>query len=262
MRVLHAKVRQRLRGRKYWKREEWGVPINQEDMAATLLAFSYNVLVGIELIGGAPLPEQQQEDYLALWRYIGWLLGVDSTALDPCRDAGRAKAMLESIVMHLLEPDKHSVAVAHHLLKAPGASAWGYRAVLCRRFLGDPLSDALRLPTGCCASEAATAECSSSASEVDIGSTGSVSRYGCCCFGGGCLGGWEWPVSAAQLWTLRMYTSLGRWRPTRQLLCWMHGHGLTLFHGKWSLAPRPKRAGAAAGQRDDRSTSLGGCPFE
>ena len=54
--------------------------------------------------------------------------------------------MLESIVMHLLEPDKHSVAVAHHLLKAPGASAWSYRAVLCRRFLGDPLADALQLP--------------------------------------------------------------------------------------------------------------------
>ena len=58
-------------------------------MAATLLAFSYNVLVGIELIGGTPLPRQQQEDYLALWRYIGWLLGVDSTALDPCRDPVR-----------------------------------------------------------------------------------------------------------------------------------------------------------------------------
>ena len=58
-------------------------------MAATLLAFSYNVLVGIELIGGTPLPQQQQEDYLALWRYIGWLLGVDSTALDPCRDPVR-----------------------------------------------------------------------------------------------------------------------------------------------------------------------------
>lgn len=55
-------------------------------MGATLLAFSYNVLVGIELIGGAPLPQEQQDDYLALWRYIGWLLGVDSTTLDPCRD--------------------------------------------------------------------------------------------------------------------------------------------------------------------------------
>lgn len=29
VRVLHAKVRQRLRGRKYWNQEEWGVPINQ-----------------------------------------------------------------------------------------------------------------------------------------------------------------------------------------------------------------------------------------
>lgn len=55
-------------------------------MGATLLAFSYNVLVGIELIAGAPLPQQQQEDYLALWRYVGWLLGVESNALDPCRN--------------------------------------------------------------------------------------------------------------------------------------------------------------------------------
>ena len=60
-------------------------------MGATLLAFSYNVLVGIELIGGTPLSQQQQEDYLALWRYIGWLLGVDSKTLDPCRDTVRHK---------------------------------------------------------------------------------------------------------------------------------------------------------------------------
>ena len=69
---------------------------------ATLLAFSYNVLVGIELVAGNPLPAAEQEDYLALWRYIGWLLGVDGQ-LDPCRNAPRAKAMLESVIMHLLE---------------------------------------------------------------------------------------------------------------------------------------------------------------
>jgi hypothetical protein len=38
------------------------------------------------------------------------------------------------------------VAVAHHLLRAPGAALFRYRAVLCRRFLGDPLADALALP--------------------------------------------------------------------------------------------------------------------
>ena len=48
--------------------------------------------------------------------------------------------------MHLLEPDEHSVAVAQHLLQAPGAGCYRYRAMLCRRFLGDPLADALRLP--------------------------------------------------------------------------------------------------------------------
>ena len=35
VRVLHAKVRQRLGERKYWRRDEWGVPINQEDMAVS-----------------------------------------------------------------------------------------------------------------------------------------------------------------------------------------------------------------------------------
>ena len=162
---------------------------------------------------------------VALWRYIGWLIGVDSDALDPCRSTSRAKAMLESVVMHLLEPDEHSVAVAHHLLKAPGARGWGYRAVLCRRFLGDPLSDALQLP-------APDSWCA-----------------------------WEWGASAAQLFTLRGYTALGRWGVTRRLLLWMHGSGITLFHGHWSLAPRPHKAGAAAGQavKDRRS---GGCPFE
>ncbi|KAL9187870.1 hypothetical protein ACHAXT_006248 [Thalassiosira profunda] len=84
VRVLHAKVRRSLlRSKKADKEPAWdveqnGVPINQEDMAATLLAFSMNVLMGIEIVCGRPLPEEEQRDYLALWRYLGWLLGVDT----------------------------------------------------------------------------------------------------------------------------------------------------------------------------------------
>ena len=37
-----------------------GVPVTQEDLAVTLLAFSYNVLVGVELVRGAPLPPDEQ----------------------------------------------------------------------------------------------------------------------------------------------------------------------------------------------------------
>jgi len=45
-------------------------------MAATLLAFTVNALSGVELIAGRPISKQEQLDYIALWRYIGWLLGV------------------------------------------------------------------------------------------------------------------------------------------------------------------------------------------
>lgn len=74
VRLLHAKVRRRLldrgsdtkdkagsscvgseHGRQAWDTKVFGVPINQEDMAVTLLAFSINVIDGIELVQGWPL---------------------------------------------------------------------------------------------------------------------------------------------------------------------------------------------------------------
>ena len=62
VRVLHAKVRRSLLQSKSdgqsiprWDIESNGVPINQEDMAATLLAFSVNVLLGIEIVSGQSL---------------------------------------------------------------------------------------------------------------------------------------------------------------------------------------------------------------
>ena len=71
VRILHAKVRFAIlnrKGKKKWNVRKLGVPINQEDMAATALAFSINVLAGIDLIAGNPVSDQEQLDYLALWR--------------------------------------------------------------------------------------------------------------------------------------------------------------------------------------------------
>ena len=144
VRFLHGMVRRRLVGKPYWKPHLWGVAINQEDMIATLLAFSYNVLVGTEMVLGRALSIEDQAAYVHLWRYIGWLLGVHE-AINPCVDVEHAKAALESIVMHLLEPDQDSQAVALHLLSAParGRSGLRFRQALCRRFLGESLADAL-----------------------------------------------------------------------------------------------------------------------
>lgn len=190
VRVLHAKVRYALlqrKGKRKWDVAANGIPINQEDMAATLLAFSANVLVGIDLVSGATLSEKEKLDYLALWRYIGWLLGIESKTdentrlpsdpstvelppLDPCgpptddsfhNTIQRSYALLQSMVNHLGDPDESSVAIAHHLLQVTDRpppkelkdktkfyknGLFYYRSYQCRRFVGDPLANALQLP--------------------------------------------------------------------------------------------------------------------
>jgi ER-bound oxygenase mpaB/B'/Rubber oxygenase, catalytic domain len=156
VRVLHAKVRYALLKRdntKRWNINEFGIPINQEDLAATLLAFSYNTLLGIEFILGCPISTSDQLDYLHFWRYVGWLLGIETihdTAyiatlqdgnnleaikyppLDPCGPGWIASrpnplehsySMFASILLHLSKPDSTSVTVAQHLLQLGGRSS-------------------------------------------------------------------------------------------------------------------------------------------
>lgn len=149
VRSLHASVRGRLR-RRGFDEGAYGVPVNQEDMAVTLLAFSYNVLVGIEFLGGARLPPKEEADYLHLWRYLGFLLGVDD-GHNPCVSYAVAKARLESIILHILEPDGDSRKLARGMLAAPSGgdasgAAFAGRAAFCRAMIGDELADGLGLP--------------------------------------------------------------------------------------------------------------------
>jgi len=59
---------------------EWGVPINQEDMAGTNLAFSLVILLGLQQ-SGIVLSDRQKEDFIFLWRYIGYQLAIDKELL-------------------------------------------------------------------------------------------------------------------------------------------------------------------------------------
>ncbi len=58
-----------------WDAAYYGVPINQGDMHATYLAFSVIFLFGQRLLG-VPLTKREGEAVMHLWRYIGWLMGV------------------------------------------------------------------------------------------------------------------------------------------------------------------------------------------
>ena len=132
--------------------------MNAEDMVATLLAFSYNVIHGVERLGGS-LSDTQREDFLHAWAWIGHILGIPES-LNPCvlpaspsEPAFRkAEAALESIAMHLLNPDAASAEVAHHLLHAMAGSppfvGWTYarHCATSRLLMGTDLADCLRIP--------------------------------------------------------------------------------------------------------------------
>jgi len=55
---------------------KYGTPINQAQMAGTLLAFSHTMLWGLETLG-YEIEDQMQQAYLARWNLIGHVMGVE-----------------------------------------------------------------------------------------------------------------------------------------------------------------------------------------
>lgn len=74
VRILHAVIRYFTLHSGKWDMA-WGMPVNQEDMAGTNLAFSLIVVRGLRKMG-ISIDEQSERAYLTTWRYIGELLGI------------------------------------------------------------------------------------------------------------------------------------------------------------------------------------------
>ena len=92
MRLLHAGVRNNVArqtmGDEAYEAfvDQYGLPINQEDMLGTILGFSMLVVDGLEVIG-VPFTPQEAEDYYHVWRVYGHLAGIQRPGLDENADA-------------------------------------------------------------------------------------------------------------------------------------------------------------------------------
>lgn len=77
VRLMHAAIRYYAqRSPDKWPgKPEWGLPINQEELVGTLLAFSSQALVGLKKMGVEPTAEEQ-DAYFHTWQVIGHLLGI------------------------------------------------------------------------------------------------------------------------------------------------------------------------------------------
>ncbi|MDO3639641.1 oxygenase MpaB family protein [Mycolicibacterium arseniciresistens] len=76
VRAMHALVNHQFETNGRWDVAHWGLPINQTDQAATLGLFNGALLLGVRLLG-VRVSGAESRAIMHLWKYVGWLLGVD-----------------------------------------------------------------------------------------------------------------------------------------------------------------------------------------
>jgi len=74
VRLMHAAIRHLVKRYPGWK-DEFGLPVNQEDMTGTLMAFSWISLDGLRRIG-VELTKDEWDAYLHCWQIVGHQLGL------------------------------------------------------------------------------------------------------------------------------------------------------------------------------------------
>lgn len=113
VRLIHALVRRHVQGLPSWRAEEWGLPINQPDMAATLLGVFTVPLLGARLMG-MPQTRRERDAATHLERYVGWLMGVEDQWL--AEDDRSALVLLCQLLLSLSNPDETSPQLARPMM--------------------------------------------------------------------------------------------------------------------------------------------------
>lgn len=144
VRLMHAGVRHQIAAHPGWN-PEFGKPINQEDLAGTLLSFSWVVLDGLRKLG-LRIDNTQAEAYLHCWNIVGHILGVREDMLASTMSAAEELA-------HLIQQRQYaSCQEGHEMTRAliqmmqrflPGTLLDPIPALFIRFLLGNAYSDLL-----------------------------------------------------------------------------------------------------------------------
>jgi hypothetical protein len=125
----------------------WGRPVNQEDLAGTMLTFTTVVFDAFRR-GGVEFVEADAEDYFELWRVIGSLLGVADGILPADLAAGRA--LQDQIFRRQHAPSVVGSDLTATLLglaksRMPRPLA-ALAPALVRRYIGNDVADMISVP--------------------------------------------------------------------------------------------------------------------
>jgi hypothetical protein len=155
---MHAQMRRRLMTAPTWNHPVWGAPVNQLDMISTNLRFSIGLLDHMRCVGFR-FTKEEGDAVMMLWRYSGYLLGIEPELLCATEDEGRRTAQL--LDMTEMPPDQDSVKLTRALMETalpqllqpareipPGSVPWisRYFYGLSHAILGRQYSESLEYP--------------------------------------------------------------------------------------------------------------------
>jgi hypothetical protein len=153
VRLLHARVRRRITALEkenpsYFNTAAWGVPVNDLDSIATIVTFSSTLIWQSLPRQGIFLRKQEIDDYIALWRYVAYVIGCPT---DYFANAGIARRTLESLILYEINPSPLSGVLANNIISAlsytPPIYATPNMLIASARWMnGHDLCDALDLP--------------------------------------------------------------------------------------------------------------------
>jgi len=146
VRLLHASIRYHIQ-RHRWDADAYGRPINQEDLAVTLLTFSTLILDSLEKLG-VTLTLAEKEAYVHAWNVTGHIMGVDERLI--AADAKESSDLLMTIQARHYFPNEASQWLTKALIDymeevIPGKLFDGFPSMLIRVLLGDYVGDILNV---------------------------------------------------------------------------------------------------------------------
>ncbi len=154
IRLIHAQVRRLLKESDEWDVDAWGLPLNAAHLGFALTAFSARLLKHMKRLG-ASYTKEESASFMAVWRYVGYLMGIPETIL--IRDESEALKLFEIGMICEPDPGMESISMANSLVNSAPLLAEmtdpearrafsKYIYGVSRAVIGDKLADQLKYP--------------------------------------------------------------------------------------------------------------------
>lgn len=152
VRLIHAAIRFFIIKSGRWDSSLYGEPINQEDLAGTLMSFSALVIEGLGQLG-IELSEEETDAYFHVWRVIGHVIGLDEDLIP--ENAAEGLKLGYAIFNQQLASSKEGIALTASAIGfmehvTPGTMFDSIPAALVYHFLGEKIAPVvgIQAPSG------------------------------------------------------------------------------------------------------------------